>query len=139
MQLNNKINAPHEKCLQIIYNDKQSPFQDHFDKGKSVSIHNRNLQTIATKMFKVTKGLIPYIYSSVFGTQETNTLRSTSCFTLRCAYSKFSLQWNWKHLIFGTQNIGYTTQWDKGSENSGNIQRCHKKWESENCSCILCE
>ena len=59
-------------------------------------------------------------------------LKSMSCFTLRCASSKYCLQWNWKYLIFVTQNLGYTTYWDKGNENSGAFKKAIKmdtrKW-----------
>ena len=41
--LNSKINALHEKHLQIIYNHKQSTFKELLDKEKFVSIHNQNL------------------------------------------------------------------------------------------------
>ena len=50
---NSKINTLHERCLRIIYSDKQSLYET------SVSIHNRNLQFLATEMYKVSKGLSP--------------------------------------------------------------------------------
>ena len=43
----------------------------YLDKNKSVSMHKRNLQAIATEMFKATKGL-PSIFFRVFLTQETH-------------------------------------------------------------------
>ena len=50
----------------FILNDKQSTFKVN----KSVSIHNRNLQTQATEMFKVTKVLALDIFSNVFNTRN---------------------------------------------------------------------
>ena len=47
-----KINRLHERCLQIIYSDKQSLFETLLEKDGSVSIHNRNLQILATRMLK---------------------------------------------------------------------------------------
>ena len=55
--LNNTGYKLHERCLRITYNDKKSTFQKLYDKYKSVSIHNRNLQVLATEMLEVTKGL----------------------------------------------------------------------------------
>ena len=44
---NNKINRLHERCLRLIYNDKKASFKDLFKKDGSVSIHHRNLRTLA--------------------------------------------------------------------------------------------
>ena len=48
---NRKINMLHERCLRIIYNDKQSSFTELLNKDNSVSIHIRNIQRLAIKMF----------------------------------------------------------------------------------------
>ena len=61
-------------------------FQKLLDKGKSVLIHNQNLQTLPTEIFKVTKVLTPDIFSNV-STQETNKI--TLCvmlYTSMCLY-----------------------------------------------------
>ena len=52
---NNKINRLHERCLRIICNDKQSSFHALLQKDGSVSIDERNIKVLATKMFKVSK------------------------------------------------------------------------------------
>ena len=44
---NNKINRLHEKCMRLIYGDKTSSFEE-LEQDKSVSIHTRNLQMLAT-------------------------------------------------------------------------------------------
>ena len=51
---NRKINRLHERCLRIIYNDKQSSFKMFLEKDSSVSIHDRNIQCLASEMYKVT-------------------------------------------------------------------------------------
>ena len=51
--LNNKINRLHERCLRLIYNDKQLTFEELLEKDDSVSIHIRNLQTLAIEMYKL--------------------------------------------------------------------------------------
>ena len=47
---NNKINRLHERCLRIVYNDKESSFNDLLEKDGSVSIQMRNTQILATEM-----------------------------------------------------------------------------------------
>ena len=54
--LNNKINRLHERCLRVIYNDKTSSFEQLLENDNSVSIHHRNIQTLAIEMYKVTNG-----------------------------------------------------------------------------------
>ena len=39
---NGKINRLHERCLRIIYSDKQLSFETLLEKDGSISIHNRN-------------------------------------------------------------------------------------------------
>ena len=50
----------------IIYNDKQSSFKMLLEKDSSVSIHDRNIQCLATEMYKVINGLSPPVLSNTF-------------------------------------------------------------------------
>ena len=50
-----KIKRLHERCLRTIYNDKQSSFNELLEKDGSVSIYERNLQVLATEMYKISK------------------------------------------------------------------------------------
>ena len=47
---NRKKNRPHERCLRTIYINKQLPFNELLGKNGSVSIHERNLQVLATEI-----------------------------------------------------------------------------------------
>ena len=52
-RLINKINSIHERALRITYQDHISTFQELLNKDNSISIHHRNLQALATEMFKI--------------------------------------------------------------------------------------
>ena len=52
---NNKIKRLHEKCLRIVYNDKQPSSNKLLKKDGSVSIHTRNIQILAPEMYKLVK------------------------------------------------------------------------------------
>ena len=54
---NRKINSIHERCLRIIYQDKQSSLEQLFKKDNSVSIHQRNLHSLATEINKISNCL----------------------------------------------------------------------------------
>ena len=79
---NREINRLHERCLRIIYNDKQSSSIKLLEKDKFVSIHQRNLQILAIKMFKVSNGLSPVLTNYVFKLrgEQTYNLRKFSQF-----------------------------------------------------------
>ena len=62
--MNNKLNKPQEKTLKLVYNDRQSVFEELLDKDNSFSIHHRNL---AKKMHKVySNDVTPDIMNDTF-------------------------------------------------------------------------
>ena len=63
----------HEECLRIIYNNKQSLFKMYLEKDSSVSIHDRNIQCLATEMYNVSNWLSPSLVSNNF--RQRNCLR----------------------------------------------------------------
>ena len=64
--LNNKINSLHERALRITYGDRSSSFQDLIKKDNSISTHHRNIQALATEMFKFKKNIAPEIMKELF-------------------------------------------------------------------------
>ena len=58
---NNKITSLQERELRITSCDRSSSFQDLLKKDNSVSIHHRNIQALATEMFKVKNNIAPEI------------------------------------------------------------------------------
>ena len=65
-KLNNRINNIHERALRIVHKDYKSTFKQLLKQNKSVSIHQRNLQILATKIFKTKNDLNPVIMEDVF-------------------------------------------------------------------------
>ena len=57
--INNKINSLHERCFRITYNDYRSSFEYLLDRDKGVTIHLKNVRTLAIEMFKVSKKSLP--------------------------------------------------------------------------------
>ena len=53
------ISDIHERALRIIYRDYEPTFQKLLKQKKSVSRHQRNLQILATEIFKTKNGLNP--------------------------------------------------------------------------------
>ena len=82
-EINNKIKRLYERCLRIIYNDKRSSFNALLEKDGSVSIHERNIKILATKMFKVSKNLAPPQMHEIFKLKDQSqyNLRYNSLFS----------------------------------------------------------
>ena len=135
---NNKINRLHERCLRIIYNDKTTSFEDLLEKDSSVSIHDRNLQVLATEMFKVTKNLSPPQMHDVFQMKNEPhyNLRYNSLFNRPLVRSVYN----------GTESASFLGPkiWDllpnefKEMENLESFKRAIKKWKPEKCPCRIC-
>ena len=66
--INKKINRLHEKCLRIIYRNKQSSFEELLEKVSSVS--ERNIRILATEMYKVSKGMSPPQITELFARKK---------------------------------------------------------------------
>ena len=63
--LDHKINKLHERCLRVIYNDGHSSYDELLNLDNSVSIQIKNLQILATEMFKVYTGSATDILNQV--------------------------------------------------------------------------
>ena len=56
---NGKIIRLHERCLPILYSDKQSSFETVLEKDGSASVYNQNFQILATEMYQIKNDLPP--------------------------------------------------------------------------------
>ena len=87
-QNNNKIKHLHERCLRLIHNDKLSSYEELLEKDGSVSIHHKNIQSLAIEMFQIKYGQSPEIVSDIFAqtTQHYN-FRQNRDFRIRSVKS----------------------------------------------------
>ena len=51
--------------MRLLYEDKSSSFAKLLEQDKSVMIHTRNLQILATEMLKVYRNISPPIFSEI--------------------------------------------------------------------------
>ena len=82
----------------IIYNDHFLSFEELLSKDKSVTVHQRNLQILATEMYKILNGLSPDIMQDIFETKS-------NYYNTRNAPAFFSR--NIKTVRYGLQTISY--------------------------------
>ena len=63
----NRINTLHKKVLRLVYTNKPNlSFDDLLKEDKSVKIHRKNLQILATEIYKVKNDLGPKIMADIF-------------------------------------------------------------------------
>ena len=80
----------HERTLRLVYpNQHQLTFKEVLEKNKTVSIHKRNLQTLATEICKAKNKIFPDVLNLLFEfTNKSCSLRNVSvlkrkrCFTI---------------------------------------------------------
>ena len=136
--VNNKINRLHERCLRIVYSDSMSSFEDLLYKDSSVSVHVKNIKTLAIEMFKVSNKLtIPLMNEIFVKRNNAYNLRKPSEFVRPKVHSVFH----------GKESISYLGPqiWDmipvemKNLKTISAFKKEVKNWKLENCPCRLCK
>ena len=69
-QNNKKIKHLHESCLGLIQYDKLASYEELLEKDGSVSLHHRNIQSLAIEMLQIKHGQSREITTDIF-TQTT--------------------------------------------------------------------
>ena len=62
---NNRINRIHESALRTIYNDYMKTLENPLLVDNSVSIHHKNLQVLATEIYKIKNKIAPEIMNDI--------------------------------------------------------------------------
>ena len=97
-KLNHHINSIHERALRVTYQNYQSTFLQLLQKDNSATIHQRNLQVLATEIFKAKNDLSTKIMK-VFELKEPS-------YSLRSKGNYF-VRGNVKTIYYGIQSIKY--------------------------------
>ena len=137
--MNNRINKIHEKALKLVYKDKTNlSLDDLLKKDKSVSIHQRNLQTLAIEIYKGRNDLGPEIIKDIFiFVQKPYNLRNDSTLQRRTN----------RTVYFGTESISSLAPkiWEivpceiKNAKSLDNFKKRIKLWATHKCPCRLCK
>ena len=96
--LNNRINKLHERALCLVYKDDEYTFEQLLDKDNTVTIHHRNLQKLATEMYKMQNNLSPKFMKEIFHKQ----ILSYSLRTEKIWESR-----NYRAVYWGTESLNY--------------------------------
>ena len=112
---NNLINRIHERALRIAYCDYISDFESLLEKDDSITIHERNVQTLACEVYSTINSLNPSFMGEIFNIKVNN-------YSLR----RRGLRSKHPHTVnYGLESFGYKAAqiW---SSIPSDIQNSHK-------------
>ena len=136
--LNNKLNRLHERALRIVYKNSHLTFEELLLQDKSFSIHHRNLQRLATEMFKIKNNIAPTLMQELFPTNE----------------NKYNLRNERPWQTFNVRTVGFGTEtllfrgkktWQllpeqiRNSNSLPEFKNKIKSWIPVGCTCRLCK
>ena len=136
--LNNRINRLHERALRLVYKDNHLTFEQLLDKDNSFTVHHRNLQKLATEIYKIINNESPPIMKQIFPmTLNPYNLRNNNPFISSNVHSVYN----------GTETISYRGPqiWAlvpndiKHSKSSTEFKRRIRKWKPNDCPCRICK
>ena len=73
--MNNKINNLHYRTLRIIYRDEHPEL---LSRDNSVTMHHRNIRTLAVEMYKMQQRLSPDFMNDIFPKRELSKIESVA-------------------------------------------------------------
>ena len=111
--MEHRINKIHERAFCLIYpSDLKLTFKELLEKNKTVNIHQKNLQALATEIFKAKLNISPEILQKLFSynVRKYNLRRESTSKQKK----KFCLLWKRKPLFTCTEDMRLSsTQFQK--------------------------
>ena len=136
--MRHKLEWKFSMIVKMFKNMKVLSFEELLEQDKSVSIHTRSQQMLATEIFKVYRSVSPPIFSELFRRRDIcYDLRSNSNFALLNVKSVFQ-----KYFLLRSKNLGHCIS---GAErvpeclSLSAFKKGIKKWQPKNCPCRLCK
>ena len=134
--LNNEINRLHERSLRIVYINDNLTFQELLGIDNSITIHQKNLQRLATEMDKVKSNIAPLPMHELFTEQiSEHDLRNKRCWGIPKV----------RAVGYGTETITYRgpKTWEllptEIKEAKSLLEFKIKGWKPQGCTCRLCK
>ena len=136
-KMNNRINKIHERSLRIVFNDHKSTFRELLVKDNSVTVHERNIQTLAIELYKILNGFSPEIMSLVIPLKEDIKYCSQNKFKTSNVHSvKYGIN-SLTHL--GPKIWAMVPDEIKVETSLKNFKTKIRQWRPSGCPCKLCK
>ena len=137
-KINNRINRLHERALRMTYDDYASDFDSLLALDRTVIIHQKNLQVLATLLYKIKNHLSPEILNEIFSfNNQPYYLRTKSDFQRE----------NVSTVSYGTESLSFIAPkiWSlipediKKAPTLEIFKQNIKNWKTNECPCRLCK
>ena len=122
------MNRIHERSVRLVYSDKTSSFKELLDKEKSISVHHKNIQVLATEIYKTVNGIFE-IKNIEYNLRNNSNFKSRR---INC------LIWYYNLTYLGPKIWNIVPKDIKKSESLNVFKFKIKKWIPGDCPCRLC-
>ena len=132
--MNNKINKLHERARRLVYNNDNLTFQKLLDFDNSMTIHQRNLQKLASEIYQVKNNLLSQHMQELFIEHTAiHDIRNKRCWEFP----------NVKTVCYGKESVRYRgpKTWEmlpndiKSAKTLEEFKMKIKTWKTSNCTC----
>ena len=131
-KMNKKINHIHERALRLVHDNYTSTFSDLLELDKTLSIHHRNIHSLATEMYKVKNNISPPFMKELFTyNEETGKFYRPNVRTVRMGQESLR---SFGPIVWNTM----LPERIKDNQNISMFKERIKSWIPENCKCKLC-
>ena len=134
--LNRRINIIHERSLRIVYEDYKSSFEELLQKDHTVTVHVRNIQTLAVEVFKVKIGMAPKIMEDIFQLKERDLYQTK--FPFKSHNVRTTYYGTETATFLGPKIYNILPSYLKEIDNLYEFKRLIKTWKPTKCPCRLC-
>ena len=136
---NNIIRNLHERCLRLIYNDKNSSYEELLTKDGSVSIHHRNIQALATEFYKIKNGISPELFTEIFARETESHYNLRRCNDFRIPSIRTVYHGSESISFLGPKIWNILPDEIKQQTSLNSFKKSVKKWKPQDCPCRLCK
>ena len=135
-KLNHRINRVHERALRITYKDDKSSFEELLAKDESFTVHERNIQTLAIELYKVTYGFSPKIMDVILPLNSGHVCPRESTFKT-CNVKTVS--WGTETLAHIGPKIWSIVPNDMKNFSLSKFTKKIRNWKPIKCPCRICK
>ena len=135
-KFNHRINRLHERALRIVYKDDKSSFKELLIKDDSFTIHERNIQTLAIELYKVSYGLSPKIMNLILPLNPDSNYPGENTFK---TFNVKTVSWGAETLAHLGPKIWSIVPNDMKKFSLSKFTKKIRKWKPIKCPCRICK
>ena len=135
---NSIVSNLYERCLRLIYNDKNSSYEELLTKDGSVSIHHRNIQALATEFYKIKNGILSELFTEIFARETESHYNLRRCNDFRIPSNRTVYHGSESISFLGPKLWNILPDEIKQQTSLNSFKKLVKKWKPQVCPCRWC-